>query len=92
MFQSGLLYFSLLILSSMLHSIVQWNIRSLRSNSEELKVLFNNHDPKIVCLQETRIPTTFYNVGLNYCFYGSTPVINNNRPFGGAAIIVKKKH
>ena len=90
MFQFGFLYFSLLVLFSMLHSIVQWNIRSLRTNNEELKVLFSKHDPNIVCLQETRIPTACYNIGLNYCFYGSTPVINNNRPSGGAAIVVKK--
>ena len=36
------------------------------------------------------LPTTFYNIGLNYKFYGTTPIINNiGRAKGGSAIIVK---
>ena len=79
------------ILSTLMHPILQWNIRGLRGNSEELKVLLSEHNPYVVCLQETMIKTFNYNIGLNYKFYGSTPIINhnNNRPLGGAAIIVK---
>ena len=74
----------------MLPSILQWNIRGLRSNSEELKILFNEENPSVSCLQETMLPTTFYNIGLNYRFYGTTPIINNiGRAKGGSAIIVK---
>ena len=74
----------------MLPSILQWNIRGLRSNSEELKILFNEENPSVSCLQETILPTTFFNIGLNYRFYGTTPVINNiGRAKGGSAIIVR---
>ena len=74
----------------MLPSILQWNIRGLRSNSEELKILFNEENPSVSCLQETMLPTTFYNIGLNYRFYGTIPIINNiGRAKGGSAIIVK---
>ena len=73
-----------------LTSILQWNIRGLRGNAEELKVLWNEHDPGITCLQETMLNSITYNIGLNYKFYGSVPEINiNNRAKGGSAIIVK---
>ena len=36
------------------------------------------------------LPTNFYNIGLNYKFYGTTPIINNiSRTKGGSSIIVK---
>ena len=81
---------TILILIMTLTNILQWNIRGLRGNAEELKVLWNEHDPSITCLQETMLNSISYNVGLNYKFYGSVPDINiNNRAKGGAAIIVK---
>ena len=46
----------------MLPSILKWNIRGLRSNSEELKILFNEENPSVSCLQEKMLPTTFYNI------------------------------
>ena len=36
------------------------------------------------------LPTTFYNIGLNYKFYGTTPIINNmDKIKGGSSITVK---
>ena len=71
----------------MTQSILQWNIRGLRSNCEELKILFNEHDPGITCLQEIMLSTNNYNFGLNYKFYGTTPIFNNiGRAKGGSAI------
>ena len=82
-----ILLFNLLVLMS-ISSILQWNIRGLRANSEELKIIFNEYDPNIICLQETMINRLSYNLGLNYSFYGSLPVLGN-RATGGSAIVVK---
>ena len=82
-----ILLFNLLVLMS-ISSILQWNIRGLRANSEELKIIFNEYDPSIICLQETMINRLSYNLGLNYSFYGSLPVLGN-RATGGSAIVVK---
>ena len=66
------------------------SIQSLRSNNEELKILFNEENPNVSCLQETMLPTTLYNIGLKYKFYGTTPVINNiDKAKVGSVIIVK---
>ena len=74
----------------MFSSIFQWNIRGLRSNSKELNILFNEENLSVSCLQETMLPTTFFNIGLNYRFYCTVPIINNiGRAKGGSAIIVK---
>ena len=45
------LYIFYFIMTSI--SLLQWNIRGFRSNAEELKVLCNEHNPSIICLQET---------------------------------------
>ena len=33
--------------------ILQWNCRGIRANYEELLLLLNKYNPKVVCLQET---------------------------------------
>jgi len=33
--------------------ILQWNIRGLQANREELDLLFSNSDLTVICLQET---------------------------------------
>ena len=69
--------------------ILQWNCRGLRTHSEHLKVLIRDHDPAIICLQETKLGNETYNPGLNYDMYCSPPPVGD-RAKGGAAIIVKK--
>ena len=36
-------------------AILQWNIRGILSNYEELKKLIEDHNPLVVCLQETKL-------------------------------------
>ena len=36
-------------------AILQWNIRGILSNYEELKHLIQTHNPLIICLQETKV-------------------------------------
>ena len=72
------------------HNILQWNIRGLRGNFEDLKIILNERNPSVTCLQETMLNSISYNAGLNYKFYGSIPELSaDNRAKGGAAIIVK---
>ena len=35
--------------------ILQWNIRGILSNYEELKKLIQDHNPLVICLQETKL-------------------------------------
>ena len=35
--------------------ILQWNIRGILSNYEELKKLIEDHNPLVICLQETKL-------------------------------------
>ena len=52
-----------------MHNIVQWNCRGLRKNAENLKVLINEINAKVICLQETKLGTNDFNPGLNYNFF-----------------------
>ena len=70
-------------------NILQWNCRGLKTRAEELKVILNEHNPGIICLQETKLGTEFYNPGLNYNIYRCDPPIDI-RAKGGAAIIAHK--
>ena len=73
----------------LMFDILQWNCRGLRTRAEQLKVLINEYNPSIICLQETKLGHEAYNPGLNYKIYNSPPPIGE-RAKGGAAIIVKK--
>ena len=71
------------------YNILQWNCRGLRARRESFKVLLRDHNPGIVCLQETKLGNNEYNPGLNYIIYNSPPPAGD-RAKGGAAIIAHK--
>ena len=48
--------------------ILQWNIRGLQANREELDLLFSNIDPTVICLQETFLKE---NKTINFKHYSS---------------------
>jgi len=70
-------------------SIIQWNIRGLQANREELNMLLSDVDLTAVCLQETfhksDKPANFNNYSI-YCI--STEEVNSI-PRGGVGILVK---
>ena len=68
---------------------LQWNCRGLRARSEALKVLIHDHNPGIVCLQETMLGTDNFNPGLNYNIFDCAAPAGG-RAHGGAAVIIKK--
>ena len=37
-------------------AVLQWNLRGLRPNIAELSLLLAQHNPNILCLQETKLP------------------------------------
>ena len=48
-----------------------------------------DHNPGIICLQETKLGNAYFNPGLNYSIYNSMPP-PGDRAHGGAAIIINK--
>ena len=70
-------------------SIIQWNIRGFNSNREQVRVLFQEHDISVMCIQETKLGDHTPNLGYNFSFYRSPPLIGA-RAQGGTGIIVHK--
>ena len=68
---------------------MQWNIRGLAANREQIPVLFKEHNIVALCLQETKLGNQSPNFGSNYVFFRSPPLIGI-RAQGGAGIIVHK--
>jgi len=69
-------------------TFIQWNIRSIQANREELQVLFRDFNPSVVCLQETLLKDTS-NVGFrNYSLYHRPGTENNGTFHGRVAILV----
>ena len=57
--------------------LLQWNVRGLQANREELTLLLSSVKPTIVALQETNIGKS-HNINFrNYNFY-NTPGTENN--------------
>ena len=70
-------------------ALLQWNIRGFTSNREQVRVLFREHDISAMCLQETKLGDQTPNLGYNFFFYRSSPLIGA-RAQGGTGIIVRR--
>jgi exonuclease III len=73
-------------------TLIQWNIRGLQANRQDLNLLLSSNNADIACLQETFVSNSTNLSIKNYCFYGTntnntgnTNTINH----GGVAILVK---
>ena len=71
---------------------IQWNMRGLQTNREELNLLLSQHDPTAVCIQETLLHSHKTASFKNFSYYGIPAVENNGSVHGGVAILVKKHH
>jgi hypothetical protein len=69
-------------------SIVQWNINGLRNNFEELKILTEELDPTIVCLQETNVKPKQQTIFGGHEVFSKT--VHAERAKHGVAILVKE--
>ena len=69
-------------------SIIQWNIRGIRSNKEQIRVLFRDINAAVICLQETKLGEEAINFGHNFKFYRSPPFVDA-RAQGGTGFVVR---
>lgn len=74
----------------MKNTIVQWNCRGLKANYDEIQLLLNDHDPAVICLQETYLkdqnPISFRNYNIFNYF-----AVGDGRGNGGVSIVVNNK-
>ena len=68
--------------------ILQWNIRGLQANSEELNILLSNFNPVLVSLQETFLKPSKTTTFKNYSLYNLPSEESNGTIHGGIAILV----
>jgi len=68
---------------------IQWNMRGLQANREELSLLLSQYDPTAVCIQETLLHSNKTASFKNYSYYGIPAVENNGSVHGGVGILVK---
>ena len=69
-------------------NIIQWNIRGIEANRQDLDILVLTQNPSIICLQETLL-----NSDLSYKFFQTYNALGNldeyGRGHGGTSILVK---
>ncbi|KAE9528623.1 hypothetical protein AGLY_012198 [Aphis glycines] len=66
-------------------NIIQWNLNGFFKKQEELKLIIQNHDPQIICLQETNFKDNFTAHLKNYDKNRRTP----DRASGGVTNFIK---
>jgi len=76
-------------LAFIMSSFIQWNMRGLQANQEELSLLLSQYDPTAVCIQETLLHTNKTASFKKYSYYGIPVVDNNGSMHGGLGILVK---
>ena len=75
-------------------TILQWNARGLRCNRRDFDILIGEHQPDVICLQETKLehspPLNHYRCA-NYDGYCKSLRRNPDQlPCGGVLIYIKK--
>ena len=66
--------------------LIQWNIRGLQANREELSLLISSFNPEIIALQETNVGIN-HNINYqNYSFYNCPGSVTNGVYHGGSAL------
>ena len=75
-------------------TILQWNSRGLRCNRRDFDILIGEHQPEVVCLQETKLehspPLSHYQCANYDCYYKSLRRNPDQLPCGGVSIYIKK--
>ena len=68
---------------------IQWNIRSINSDREELNVLLSDVNPDVVCLQETQIKADSNTAFKHYSLYHRPGDDSGGTIHGAAAVLIK---
>jgi exonuclease III len=72
-------------------SVIQWNIRGLRANYNELLILMQSFQPVAFCLQELQISNFYQFPNRQYSLVSKLPDIDSsNTPTGGSGILIRK--
>ena len=71
-------------------TIIQWNCRGLKANFNDILLLLNEHDPAVLCLQETFLKVTDKITFKNFSLF-SAYFQNADRASGGVSIVVNNK-
>ena len=72
-------------------TIIQWNCRGFRANQNELSLLSEKFKPVAFCLQELLLSDSYVYNDQSYTLLSNLPPLNiNNRPHGGAEILLRK--
>ena len=75
-------------------TILQWNIRGLRCIRRDFDILVHEHQPDVICLQETKLehpPPLSHYICANYdCYFKSLRRNPDKLPSGGVSIYIKK--
>ena len=70
-------------------NILQWNCRGIKPNFCEFRLLCDQYDPILCCIQETFLSSTDFNIrGFNSYHYTSQDI--GGRACGGVSILVKE--
>ena len=69
-------------------NFIQWNIRGIQANREELQILFCDFNPSVICLQETFMKDNSTVGFRDYSLYQCSGTENNGIFHGGVAILV----
>jgi hypothetical protein len=70
-------------------AILQWNIRGFRPNFEELKILLNQKNISVACLQEIKLRDSDSCSLRGFDSYSKCITTDDDRPAGGVAVLVK---
>ena len=71
-------------------AILQWNLRGLDANYQNLQLLITDYSPSVICLQETKLKEDEDNIIRGYKGYHKMgPPTINGLACGGASIYVK---
>ena len=73
----------------MSNKILQWNCRGIRANYEELQLLLNKYNPKVVCLQETFLKDKNQLNIKHFQLYNHL-YKDGHRASGGVSILIRK--
>ena len=68
-------------------AIVQWNCRGFNTNFNELSLLTQTYNPKLICLQETHFKETVHHNIRNFTLYNAFSP-DPDKAKGGASILV----
>jgi len=74
----------------MKNTILQWNCRGLKANYHDILLLLNEHDPAVLCLQETFLKNTDNITLKNYSLFNHYSQ-NVDRASGGVSVIVNNR-